>query len=52
VLDGLRPDDPAFQKEIDERIVELLTTHAVRYETVTGSVEERLAQIRTSIEPG
>lgn len=45
VLDGLRPDDPSFQKEIDERILELLAAHAVRYETVTGSVEERLAQI-------
>jgi hypothetical protein len=45
VLDGLRPDDPAFQKEIDERVLGLLESHAVSYETVTGSVEERLAQI-------
>jgi AAA domain len=45
VLDGLRPDDPAFQKEIDDRILGLLSTHGVRYETLTGSVEERLAQI-------
>jgi nicotinamide riboside kinase len=49
VLDGLRPDDPAFQKEIDERIVGLLTTHGVTYETVTGSVEERLAEIKRSL---
>jgi nicotinamide riboside kinase len=47
VLDGLRPDDPAFQKEIDERLVGLLTTHDVAYETVTGSVEERISQIET-----
>ena len=45
VLDGLRPDDPAFQKEIDERILGLLTAHDIEYETVTGSVEERLAAI-------
>jgi adenylate kinase family enzyme len=49
VLDGLRPDDPAFQKEIDERIVGLLTTHGVAYETVTGSVEERLDQIHAHL---
>jgi nicotinamide riboside kinase len=45
VLDGLRPDDPAFQKEIDERLVGLLTTHDVAYKTVTGSVDERISQI-------
>lgn len=45
VLDGLRPDDPSFQKEIDERILDILSTHSVRYETLTGSIEERLAQI-------
>lgn len=42
VPDGLRPEDPEFQGEIDERIRELLKRHAVRYETLTGSVEERL----------
>jgi nicotinamide riboside kinase len=46
VLDGLRPDDPEFQREIDERILRLLRTHAVRYETITGGVEERLEQIQ------
>jgi adenylate kinase family enzyme len=50
VLDGLRPDDPEFQKEIDERIVGLLTTHAVKYETVTGSVEERLDRINNHLD--
>jgi nicotinamide riboside kinase len=49
VLDGLRPDDPDFQREIDERIVRLLRTHAVRYETVTGGVEERMEQIQTHL---
>lgn len=49
VLDGLRPDDPAFQKEIDERIVGLLHAHGINYETLSGSVEERLAQIDRSL---
>jgi hypothetical protein len=45
VLDGLRPDDPAFQKEIDQRVLDLLSGHSVGYTTVTGSVDERVAQI-------
>lgn len=45
VLDGLRPDDPQFQREIDRRIVSLLETHGVTYQTISGSVEERLTQI-------
>ena len=49
VLDGLRPDDPAFQKEIDERIVRLLRTHDIRYRTVTGSVEDRVTQIESAL---
>ena len=49
VLDGLRPDDPGFQKEIDERILALMESHGVRYRTVTGSIESRLDQIREAI---
>lgn len=45
VLDGLRPDDPEFQKDIDERILGLLRTHDIEYETVTGSIEERVERI-------
>ena len=45
VLDGLRPDDPEFQKDIDDRILRLLRTHDIEYETVTGSVEERIEKI-------
>jgi adenylate kinase family enzyme len=45
VVDDLRPDDPAFQKEIDERVVGLLSAHGVSYKILTGSVEDRLAQI-------
>ena len=45
VLDGLRPDDPAFQEEIDQRVIRLLKSHDIDYETVKGSVEERMDQI-------
>ena len=46
VLDGLRPDDPGFQADIDRRIRHLLDSNDVSYETLTGSVEERRAQVR------
>src|SRR5918999_2372024 len=49
VPDDLRPEDPAFQKEIDERIVGLLSAHGVTYQTVTGSVKERLARINQGL---
>ena len=49
VLDGLRPDDPAFQKEIDERVVGLLESHGIGYETITGSVEDRIAAIEADL---
>jgi hypothetical protein len=45
VLDGLRPDDPAFQKDIDDRVIGLLASHGIEHATITGSVEDRLAQI-------
>ena len=47
VLDGLRPDDPAFQKDIDERVLSLLRANDIEYVTLTGSVEDRLGQIET-----
>src|ERR687895_1690914 len=37
VPDGLRPMDPEFQKEINDRVLKLLDTHAVRFTTVKGS---------------
>lgn len=46
VLDGLRPDDPEFQKDIDERILRLLRTHDIEYETITGGVSERIEKIQ------
>ena len=45
VLDGLRPDDPDFQREIDDRIQALLRANDIEYETVTGTVEERIEAI-------
>lgn len=45
VLDGLRPDDPEFQKDIDERIIRLLRSHDIEYETITGGIEERIEKI-------
>jgi hypothetical protein len=45
VPDGLRPDDEGFQKEIDRRIVGVLDHYRMPYETLTGTVEERLAKL-------
>src|SRR3712207_2695870 len=45
VLDGLRPDDPEFQKDIDDRVLSLLRANDLDYITLTGSVDERLEQI-------
>ena len=52
VLDGLRPDDPAFQAEIDERLLGLLHTHDIRYTTIKGTVEERVQQIEAELGTG
>jgi nicotinamide riboside kinase len=49
VLDGLRPDDPEFQEDIDRRLLKLLHSHDLEYTTVKGSVEERLEQIEAHL---
>jgi hypothetical protein len=49
VLDGLRPNDPRFQKEIDDRLLGLLGAHSIGYTTVTGSIEQRMAQIEADL---
>jgi hypothetical protein len=46
VLDGLRPDDTAFQADIDARIRRLLESADVPYRTLTGPVEARQEQVR------
>jgi len=45
VLDGLRPDDPEFQQDIDDRILRLLRSHDIEYQTITGSVSDRVEKI-------
>lgn len=45
VLDGLRPDDPDFQKDIDERILGLLRANDIEYQTITGGIDERIEKI-------
>jgi nicotinamide riboside kinase len=42
VPDELRPDDPDFQREIDERIVNLLEIYDVAYETLRGDIPTRV----------
>ncbi|HVL90884.1 MAG TPA: ATP-binding protein [Actinomycetota bacterium] len=53
VPDGLRPLDPDFQSEIDARMRALLDRHAISFETLTGSVEDRVDalvdRVRTSV---
>src|SRR5205807_9301849 len=49
VPDELRPDDPAFQAEIDSRVHRLLDTYGVPYHTLTGSIEERQDRVRALV---
>lgn len=44
VLDGLRPDDPEFQADIDSRMKKILESYAVAHTELTGTVEDRLNQ--------
>jgi hypothetical protein len=49
VLDGLRPDSPEFQADIDRRVVDLLKGADVAFSTLTGSVAERQEQVRETV---
>jgi nicotinamide riboside kinase len=49
VPDGLRPMDPDFQADIDERILRLMKENDVAYETLTGTVPERLEGLTASL---
>jgi hypothetical protein len=49
VLDGLRPDDPGFQADIDKRMRRLLESHDVGFHTLTGTIAEREEQVRKII---
>lgn len=50
VPDGLRPLDPEFQADIDRRMVSLLERYGLRYETLTGGVDERLSKLLAAVE--
>lgn len=47
--DGVRSEDIIFQSKIDFLIKNILETTGVPYITVTGTVEERLAQIEAAL---
>jgi hypothetical protein len=49
VDDGLRPMDPDFQADIDKRIVGLLDEHEVKYQTLTGSVSQRIDALLAAV---
>lgn len=50
VPDGLRPLDPDFQKEIDERMLKILADNSIEYATLTGSVEERFEALQAKLD--
>jgi len=50
VPDGLRPEDPEFQQEIDERLLAILKFHDLEHCTIRGSVEQRLKEIENLLE--
>jgi nicotinamide riboside kinase len=49
VLDGLRPDDTAFQADIDRRIQHLLESNDVPFRALTGPVERRQEEVRRMV---
>lgn len=46
VKDGVRSVDEKFQKDVDMKIQQFLKNYDVPYITITGSVEERLEQLK------
>lgn len=49
VADGVRSVNKEFQKEIDDIIIDTLTKFDISYFTITGSVEQRLKQLKEII---
>jgi nicotinamide riboside kinase len=47
--DNYRPIDTEYQKKIDTNLLKLLTYANIPFYTITGSVEQRLTQIRDII---
>jgi nicotinamide riboside kinase len=50
VPDGLRPLDPDFQQDIDKRMLHFLEMYDVKYQTLTGSVEDRMGQLLQALD--
>ncbi|MEX2538270.1 MAG: ATP-binding protein [Actinomycetota bacterium] len=50
VADGLRPMDPDFQQDIDNRMLRFLKIYDVQYQTLTGSVEDRMGQLMQALD--
>lgn len=49
VEDGVRSIDEQFQKDVDMKIQQFLKNYDIPYITITGSVEERLEQLKKVI---
>jgi nicotinamide riboside kinase len=49
VSDGLRPMDPDFQQDIDKRILDLLDRYSLKFQTLTGTVEDRLKVLTEAV---
>jgi len=43
--DGVRFEDTQFQKAVADKIIEILEVFNVQYETLSGTVEERINQM-------
>jgi hypothetical protein len=41
----VRFEDLEFQKKIDQKILEILEIFGVEYETLTGSIDERVEKV-------
>jgi deoxyadenosine/deoxycytidine kinase len=50
VPDGLRPMDPEFQADIDDRMKHIMRTYDVKYRPLTGSVEERMDRLLHTVD--
>jgi nicotinamide riboside kinase len=50
VADGLRPMDPDFQQDIDDRMLHFLKIYDVKFQTLTGSVEDRMGQLMQALD--
>ncbi|MHB8512885.1 MAG: AAA family ATPase [Actinomycetota bacterium] len=49
VADGVRPLDDAFQKEIDERMIDVMRRHDIEYQTLRGSIDERTSALINAV---